>query len=567
MLSVKFIGFLIIIFGVVQNVHGSDFHTSREWLNALYYEPTPTGYKSLADSHTFFITDQGATRPKEELDASLKKVRAQDREFKDAFPYRYKLIAQHYGIDYMPVASVRDDFIGVTIAFPHRYMANPASMFGHLFVIMESKYGRLNSNMIHFLADTSNTNQHLYLVNGISGKFNGWFLTERYDEKIKDYHYVEDRAVTDYRMTLHSESLINMQLHAIELRHTHFKYYFFDENCAYFIGKFLNNFFETDVIQRHIPLHPPNVINALIEHGYVSSASNRVPSLMQFGQAYHTLNLSQKQLVKHLLFEPIDPVPTDTKVLKTFLLVSEYMINNQANYAPVIRANRIRAYQFLRNHNHPPIRQMATDQPNPNPIDSSGAVIGMSSYGPTIQIRPIYFGKNESLIGLEDNQMNGLFFEFQPNKNPRQTRLSISPVHIRNYTAFNALLTDFSWELNSTFSYQHRITMDHSFQYGMMYPLSIKTAVHGFIGATVSSYDRLMQRERPALEVLPSIQFGLTQLIVPSKLKLTMSYDRRYGNDYGVSTLDASFFGLFQELSHVTTADEWVTTISLIKMF
>ena len=219
--------FLIITIGI----SGTEFYKSRVWLNALYYEQTSSGYVSLADSSEFFIFKNGKNDPKNEYIESLKLVESQNKEFKTKFPYRYKLIAKQNNISYQPVIKT-NDISKAIIAFPNRYMANPASMFGHLFVILKSKNGLMDSNIVHFLANTANSNPNAYIYNGITGKFKGWYLLEPYYSKVKEYNYVEDREINYYELDLTKDAMKNMQLHTIELKQTHFDYYFLDENCA-----------------------------------------------------------------------------------------------------------------------------------------------------------------------------------------------------------------------------------------------------------------------------------------------------------------------------------------------
>ena len=42
-----------------------------------------------------------------------------------------------------------------------------------------------------------------------------------------------------------------------------------------------------------------------------------------------------------------NPIPHDKDVLKAFIYISEYFINNQPNYAQIIRQNRISAYPLF----------------------------------------------------------------------------------------------------------------------------------------------------------------------------------------------------------------------------
>ena len=123
-------------------------------------------------------------------------------------------------------------FESVQIVYPSRYMGNPASMFGHLFLIFESKNGVLDSSIFHYTAVPDSVNPIQYIIYGLTGGFSGHFSTEPYYKRIKDYNYVEDREVIYYDLVLSNDQIDDLQLHAEELKHAQFDYYFIDITFA-----------------------------------------------------------------------------------------------------------------------------------------------------------------------------------------------------------------------------------------------------------------------------------------------------------------------------------------------
>ena len=117
---------------------GSDYHRDQQWLDMLYYESKGSGYKSLADDDSFFVSPEGKTNPQAEFEASLRRVEAQDESFRRTFPLRYKYIAHLKNIPYQPLIQVNDRVERVVLGFPSRYLASPTSMFGHLFLILKT---------------------------------------------------------------------------------------------------------------------------------------------------------------------------------------------------------------------------------------------------------------------------------------------------------------------------------------------------------------------------------------------------------------------------------------------
>ncbi len=198
---------LIFLIGLASTCYADEFYQSRKWLNLLYYEKVGDEYRSVADDDRFFVSKSGKTDPKLEYEAELKRCRAQDPEFRKKFPLRYKTISQINRILYTPLVTANEDIASVVVAFPNRYMENPASMFGHLFLILKSKQGLMDSDILHYIADTEGSDQAAYIYNGLSGQFKGWFLREPYYRKIKEYNYIEDREIIYYDLKLSAEQI------------------------------------------------------------------------------------------------------------------------------------------------------------------------------------------------------------------------------------------------------------------------------------------------------------------------------------------------------------------------
>ena len=148
--KLKILLLILVINTCVINANHNDY--PKKWLHLLYYEKNKTGYKSLVETDTFFITKSGRENPHKEYQASLKKTLEQDLTFKTKFPLRYKWLAKHNKIDYKPTAKKQPVLDKVLVAYPNKHMSNPASMFGHLFLVLKTKRGRLNSNILHYIA-------------------------------------------------------------------------------------------------------------------------------------------------------------------------------------------------------------------------------------------------------------------------------------------------------------------------------------------------------------------------------------------------------------------------------
>jgi len=532
------------------------FYESRDWLNLLYYEKTgPNAYHSSVDDDRFFITQSGKTDPKAEYEASLKKVEAQDEAFRRAFPLRYKRISQHAKLDYVPLVFPDESIESLTLAFPNRYMANPSSMFGHLFIVMKSKRGFLDSNLIHYIADTSSADSGFYLYNGLNGKFSGRYLKEPYYIKIKAYNYVEDRTVLYYDLALPKSKVEDLQLHSIELENATFDYYFIDENCAFFIGKLLNVITDIDVMGHDAVTLPSDLVNTLRKEGLFKNEYFRQPSTQVFNQNYYQLNRAQKTQVARLSTELVSDGYEDVDVLETFLHTSEYLINTRPNDSQTVRHNRVLAYQALRDLGRPAVRPALISSETISPVHSKGYRAGYGSTGRMFfSYHPIFY----STYGHFDDFETKLLDVISPRvilSDGKDPQLDFTFVAIENITQYNRILKNHSWKLSSFFSYQDRVSMHHSFQIGRSFAFQNRALLTLFAGGNFSNYNPMSEAPIDRLSLRPSLSLGLGRYFPTHHFKLDTSYHYLFGEEYFTGKLSLNARRFFPELDYIYTKD------------
>ncbi|MDH5649184.1 MAG: DUF4105 domain-containing protein, partial [Gammaproteobacteria bacterium] len=125
----------------------------------------------------------------------------------------------------------------LTLVFPASYVNNPASMFGHTLLRIDTKdqdeRTRLLAYTLSYAAATTEENGIAFAVKGLMGGYPGVFSTAPYYIKVKDYNDLENRDVWEYRLNFTTEEIDRLLMHSWELGSVYFRYYFFDENCAY----------------------------------------------------------------------------------------------------------------------------------------------------------------------------------------------------------------------------------------------------------------------------------------------------------------------------------------------
>lgn len=232
------------------------FASSPAWRHLLHYQHRMLrGVRSLANNPEFFLHADGEKDPESELRAFVtaiqqpeKQVPPHQRHPQCAFPARYAVVKKHLAL------AVEDqpcpDFIAwrehlnlgsVKLIFAAAYPNNPASVFGHTLLLLESgRHGpeqqgsRLLDYAVGFLADTSaDDNPVTYVVKGISGGYDGYFNMDPYYMTVGMYNNGESRDLWEYPLDLTSEERELLVAHLWEvLMQGRFGYYFFDENCS-----------------------------------------------------------------------------------------------------------------------------------------------------------------------------------------------------------------------------------------------------------------------------------------------------------------------------------------------
>ena len=229
----------------------------REWHRLMHYTSnlvTP-GVHGLADARRFYLAPDGKTNPQSELEATLaaffSDVQETDKEQNPqcAFIARYDWLDRQLGFDparlpRQPCKRFREwretlNPQGVTLIFPAAHLNNPSSMYGHTLLRIDAKdqdeKTRLLAYAINYAANTNETNGIAFAINGLFGGYPGTFSIMPYYLKVREYNDMENRDIWEYELNLSPEEIDRVLMHIWELGPIYFDYYFFDENCSYYL--------------------------------------------------------------------------------------------------------------------------------------------------------------------------------------------------------------------------------------------------------------------------------------------------------------------------------------------
>jgi hypothetical protein len=234
----------------------------REWNRLVHYTPnliTP-GVHGLADARRFYLAPDGKTNPQSELEATLtaffSDVQETDKQQNPqcTFIARYHWMDAQLGFDPARLKKQEckrfDEWRetlnpqGMTLIFPAASLNNPSSMYGHTLLRIDAKdqdeKTRLLAYAINYAANTDETNGVAFAINGLFGGYPGTFSMMPYYLKVREYSDMENRDVWEYELNLSPAEIDRVLMHVWELGPIYFDYYFFDENCSYYLLELLD---------------------------------------------------------------------------------------------------------------------------------------------------------------------------------------------------------------------------------------------------------------------------------------------------------------------------------------
>lgn len=229
-----------------------------EWLKLVHYKPgaLPGSWRSQADDTRFFLSADGATDPRAELQATLEGFSAPaeqgDRHAQCRFVARLAWLRRELALGELPQPDCAEyrEFRGLiqatqaVLVFPSYYLNSPSSMFGHTLLRLDSVEADGGSEYLSFAANfgalvAPEDNGLFYAFRGLTGGYHGQFEVDHYYKKIREYNHGENRDIWEYPLDLSAEETGRLVEHLWELRGINFAYYFFDENCSYRILELL----------------------------------------------------------------------------------------------------------------------------------------------------------------------------------------------------------------------------------------------------------------------------------------------------------------------------------------
>jgi hypothetical protein len=225
----------------------TDFAYNQKWLKLLHYKQSISGYRGLIDSNEFYLAGNGRYNPAAELQANITKLA--DGKQKCNFPARFELLKEQGLLsgnldDCADYQQFLQDVqpAGITVLFTNAYMSNPASLFGHTLLRIDTarKGSQMLAHGVNFGAASGTETGFVFALKGLFGGYDGTFGIGPYWNIINTYNNIENRDIWEYRLNLSQAELHFFTAHIYELRQSKVRYYFLSKNCSYMILELLD---------------------------------------------------------------------------------------------------------------------------------------------------------------------------------------------------------------------------------------------------------------------------------------------------------------------------------------
>ncbi|MBK1651869.1 hypothetical protein CKO08_06415 [Halorhodospira halochloris] len=302
------------------------------WLSLLAYENRVfrPGRRGMVKTPGFYLHEDGRNDPHAELKATLKALfaptipGADDAHAACLFPARRQFIFSELNlaefISRLPTPQCRAytswreriETERVALIFADAYMGNPASMFGHTLLRLDSSADSkhtLTSFALNHAAQTGEDHGVIFAMRGVLGSYPGSYAIMPYYQKVNEYTRLDRRDLWEYKLNLDDAAIDRLLAHLWELDGVGLPYYFFYQNCSLRL-MYLLEIADPDldlVSNFNFWAIPADTVRAVKEHPeLVDQITYRPSAARKLDYAFEQLTDDQSKLAKDLAYGEID---------------------------------------------------------------------------------------------------------------------------------------------------------------------------------------------------------------------------------------------------------------------
>lgn len=250
----------------------------NHWLKLLHFsERVFSSSKSDVSSKIFFLSPDGQSNAEAELLATIKGI-SESEDIYCRFPAR-RIWLEDQGLKFPQRKCTSFDewtrgnsVKSVSLVFASGYLGNPASYFGHPLLKFNFKDARspldLLDTAINYGAFTPPDVAPLpYAILGIFGGYEAGFTSTDFFFHKNNYSELELRDLWEYELKLNEREVLEAVAHIWEMKDVTIPYFFFNDNCAYRMGEFLELITGKEFVSNRSPVAiPANLFHKLHEY-------------------------------------------------------------------------------------------------------------------------------------------------------------------------------------------------------------------------------------------------------------------------------------------------------------
>jgi len=458
----------------------------REWLLLNHFWKNILGVRiSRIDDPDFFLSRQRSD-PRLELEAFIKALTEEtisnNESLQCRFPARFLWVDEKFSLtkNNIVVKVECEEFETwkesinlkrLVLVFPAAYLNNPASMFGHTLLRLDSEQGIENPLLSHaagFSAATGNDGGVAFAVKGLFGGYRSSYSVEPYYETVKRYGDIEHRDIWEYELLLTPSENERVMASLWELGHTYFDYYFFDENCSYYLLALLETIRpELNLIDGYgYWVIPSDTLKTLLSRNEILGEVKFRPSLTSKLEAQSS-RLSSDNLNLALEIakgsESVAAIPSDREGLADLLEFSfdylEYS-NDKRDSKADLATDRNIAKEILMKRSLLPTsirKQYPISKPETRPDlahDSGRILTSVGRRGSQgfydVELKPAYHDLLDRFDGFKGGAAIDFFnLRLRHYETKNVALQSFYPISIESYSQWNKLFRPLSWNIKT----------------------------------------------------------------------------------------------------------------------
>lgn len=331
------------------------------WTLGHYHRTMWLRVESRIDDPAFFLHPRGKVNRRAELKATLRAftepdpaLEAGERPLSCRFPARRRWL--------MEALEMREDDFGspdcdsyyrvlsqlmltrAAVVYPSAYMNSPASMYGHLLLVIDRQdKNRLLSRAVNYAAVVGDSFGPLFAFKGIFGLYDGVFAILPYAEKVEEYSAVNRRDIWEYPLNLDADEFDRLMRHVWELQELRSRYFFFKENCAFNLLYPVEAARPSIALTRRFRTHaiPVNILRELEASGVTEDPVYRPSKTAQMEHLASLLTPEEQQRARSLARGEDAPSDEDSALVLSLAVEITQFLYTEKTIPPDVYRERV----------------------------------------------------------------------------------------------------------------------------------------------------------------------------------------------------------------------------------